>query len=463
MTTELWELEATETARLVRERTVSAAEVTEAHISRIDAVNGKLNAIVVRTDEHARAQASVIDSGSASGPLAGVAMTTKINTDHVPYVMDNGITMLKDNLSSMTHKSIEGLLSDGAVMLGRTNSPSFALRAHTGNDLHGETHNPHGIHLTPGGSSGGAGSAVASGMCAIAQGNDVAGSVRWPAFCNGIIGLRPTMGRMPTGGTNQNPRGLSAMMMSTQGPLARTMADLRLTYSAMQYPNWNDPFWVPMQNDFPAPKSPIRVALITEDGHPMDDATKTAVRTAGRLLEDAGYKVEEISPPMLETLFSMWLRLGAMDVLLGLVPTLPGINDSGLTKATEGMLPMFPEPTPQVLMKALADRDMMFRAWNQFFETYPLIVMPVLTKPFMRMNEDIEGPEIMAPLWDHLRYTVNMASLAIPSLAFPIGNHDGAPQGVQIASHSWREDLLLNAGDALELRLGKVHVVEPVW
>jgi len=253
------------------------------------------------------------------------------------------------------------------------------------------------------------------------------------------------------------------MMMSTQGPLARTMSDLRLTYSAMQYPNWADPFWVPMQNDFPAPKSPIRVALITEDGHPMDDATKTAVRTAGRLLEDAGYEVEEISPPMLETLFSMWLRLGAMDVLLGLVPTLPGINDSGLTKATEGMLPMFPEPTPQVLMKALADRDMMFRAWNQFFETYPLIVMPVITKPFMRMNEDIEGSEIMAPLWDHLRYTVNLASLAIPSLAFPIGTHEGAPQGVQIASHSWREDLLLNAGDALELRLGKVQVVDPVW
>ena len=152
-----------------------------------------------------------------------------------------------------------------------------------------------------------------------------------------------------------------------------------------------------------------------------------------------------------------------MDVLLGLVPTLPSINDSGLTKAIEGMLPMLPEPTPQVLMKALADRDMMFRAWNQFFETYPLIVMPVLTKPFMRMNEDTEGSAVMAPLWDHLRYTVNLASLAIPSLAFPIGSHEGAPQGVQIVSHSWREDLLLNAGDALELRLGKVHVVDPVW
>lgn len=463
MSTELWQLEATETARLIRDRSVSAVEITQAHIARIDAVNNKLNAIVVRTDESALTQAALVDSGSLTGPLAGVAMTTKINTDHVPYIMDNGIAMLKDNVSPATHPCIQGLLSDGAVMLGRTNSPSFALRAHTGNDLHGDTHNPHGKHLTPGGSSGGAGAAVASGMCAIAQGNDVAGSVRWPAFCNGIVGLRPTMGRMPTGGTNPNPRGLSATMMSTQGPLARTMADLRLAYTSMQYPNWADPFWIPVQNNFPAPQSPIRVALITEDGHPIDNATKTAIRTAGRLLEDAGYEVEEISPPMLETLFSMWMRLGAMDIMLGLVPMLSGINDSGLTKAIEAMVPMFPEPTPQVLMKALADRDILFRAWNQFFETYPLIVMPVITKPYMRMNEDTEGVDVMAKLWEHLRYTVNLAALAIPSLAFPLGSHDGAPQGVQIVSHAWREDLLLDAGDALELRVGKVQPVDPAW
>ena len=256
MTTEPWALEGVEVARLITSKELSAAEVAESHINRINDVNKKLNAVVVRTDVEARARAQEVDAGNVQGPLAGVAITTKINTDHLPYPMDNGIRALKDNPSASTHASIQGLLNDGAVMLGRTNSPAFALRSHTGNDLHGETHNPYGQHLTPGGSSGGAGAAVATGMCAIAQGNDVAGSVRWPAFCNGVIGLRPTIGRMPSGGSNPNPRGLSAMMMSTQGPLARTMADLRLGYSAMQFPNWNDPFWVPMQNDFPETKAP---------------------------------------------------------------------------------------------------------------------------------------------------------------------------------------------------------------
>ena len=463
MTTEPWALEGVEVARLIKSKQLSASEVAESHIIRIDDVNKKLNAVVVRTDADARARAQEVDAGDVHGPLAGVAITTKINTDHLPYPMDNGIRALKDNPSASTHASIQGLLNDGAMMLGRTNSPAFALRAHTGNDLHGQTHNPYGQHLTPGGSSGGAGAAVATGMCAIAQGNDVAGSVRWPAFCNGVIGLRPTIGRMPSGGSNPNPRGLSAMMMSTQGPIARTMADIRLGYSAMQFPNWNDPFWVPMQNDFPEAKAPLRVALLVEDGRDMHESTRFAIRKVGVLLEDAGYEVEEISPPMLETLFGMWLRLGTLDVQLGLVPQLELLNDSGLTRAIQGMLPAFPPPTPQVIMQALADRDLLFRAWNVFFEQYPLLVMPVLAKPFMRMNEDLEGPEHMADLWSDLRYTVNLPALAIPSLAFPVGHDDGIPLGVQIATHAWREDRLLAVGDALEERLGKVAVVDPVW
>ncbi len=463
MSTQPWEMSGTEVARLISAKELSAVEVAESHIERINHVNTKLNAVVLRTDADARSRALDVDNGKVRGPLAGVAITTKINTDHLPYPMDNGIGALKDNPSASTHASIQGLLNDGAVMLGRTNSPAFALRAHTGNDLHGETHNPYGQHLTPGGSSGGAGAAVATGMCAIAQGNDVAGSVRWPAFCNGVIGLRPTIGRMPSGGSNPNPRGLSAMMMSTQGPLARTMTDLRLGYAAMQHPNWNDPFWVPIQNKFPESTKPLRVALLTDDGRDMHESTRFAIRKVGTLLEDAGYEVEEISPPMLDVLFSMWLRLGSLDVQLGLIPQLELLNDSGLTKAIQGMGPSFPEPTPQTLMQALADRDLLFRAWNVFFDQYPLVAMPVLTKPFMRMNEDIEGPDVMAELWNHLRYTVNLAALAIPSLAFPVGHDNGIPLGVQIATHAWREDQLLAVGDALEERLGKVGVVDPIW
>ncbi|MEY3587910.1 MAG: indoleacetamide hydrolase, partial [Actinomycetota bacterium] len=281
-------MSATEVARLVREKAVSAREVAEAHISRIDSVNPKLNAIVLRTDDALRGTAAAIDNGTITGELAGAVVTTKINTDHAPYPTDNGIKSLRDNVPGTVHPSITGLLDAGLMMAGRTNSPAFAMRFHTANDLHGETMNPHREDISPGGSSGGAGVAVATGMCHIAQGNDVAGSVRWPAYMNGVLGLRPTVGRMPTGGTNPNPRTWTASAMSTNGPLARTMADLRAGYRAMAVQNWNDPFWVPAAHEFPAPTAPIRVALVVNDEIGVHPAVQDALRRVGSLLEDAG-------------------------------------------------------------------------------------------------------------------------------------------------------------------------------
>ena len=289
--TETWRMGATEVATLVRNGKVSAREVAEGAIARIDAVNGKLNAIVRRTDDDARECAARTDAEHPSGLIAGATVTTKINTDHAPYPTDNGIKALRDNLATAVHPVVRGLLDAGLTMVGRTNSPAFAMRFHTQNELHGETLNPYREDISCGGSSGGAGVAVATGMCHVAQGNDVAGSVRWPAYMNGILGLRPTVGRMPTGGTNPNPRGWSASMMSTNGPLARNMADLRAAYDAMSAENWADPFWVPARREFPV-RGRVRVALVTEDGLPIDPIVRDNVRKVGALLEDAGYEVK---------------------------------------------------------------------------------------------------------------------------------------------------------------------------
>ncbi|MEY4010665.1 MAG: indoleacetamide hydrolase, partial [Actinomycetota bacterium] len=265
-------------------------------------------------------------------------------------------------------------------MVGRTNSPAFAMRFHTENELHGETLNPHRRDISCGGSSGGAGAAVATGMCHIGQGNDVAGSVRWPAYMNGVIGLRPTIGRMPSGGTNPNPRGWSASMMSTQGPIARTMADIRAGYDAMSAENWADPFWVPARREFPVPAK-VRVALVIDDGLGVDDVVKENLRRVGRLLEDAGYEVVETLPPMLETFFSLWKRVGVLDMVLGLVRMLPQIDDAGLTTAMTNWTNTFPEATGETFLKALQDRDMLIRAWNAFFAEHQLLVTPMMTKP----------------------------------------------------------------------------------
>ena len=463
MTTEPWQMEGVEVARLIRAGKISAAEVVESQLARIDQVNGRLNAIVRRADDEARAIAHAIDDGSIDGSNVGMTMTSKVNTDHAGHPNDNGIRALAQNPSPRTTPCIEGMLESGMVMVGRTNTPALSMRFHTDNALHGETLNPHGAHITAGGSSGGAGSAVAAGLCHVAQGNDVGGSVRWPAHCNGIIGLRPTMGRMVTGGTNPNPRGWAAANMATQGPLARTMADLRATWTAMNKPNWADPFWSPVPLEFPRPNGPIKVALVTEDPLGLDPVVVDTVRKAGRLLADAGYEVEEVAPPMLEELFTLWATIGSVDMLLGLVPMLPMIDDEGLTEVFEDWKSNFPPPTGETFMRAHMLRDMMIRAWNGFFEQHPLVVLPGYAAPYMRRAQDREGPGSMEKAARDARYMLNIPAIAIPAMSFPIGSHDGAPIGVQLAAHMWREDLILDAGDALEERLGKVSPVDPVW
>jgi len=460
--TETWRMSATEVVAAVRSGRVTAREVAEQHIARIDAVNGKLNAIVLRTDDDARNGADDIDAGRRGGPLAGAVITTKINTDHVPYPSDNGIKALRDNIATVTHPVIRGLLDAGGVMAGRTNSPAFAMRFHTQNELHGETLNPWREDVSCGGSSGGAGAAVASGMCHIAQGNDVAGSVRWPAYLNGVIGLRPTVGRLPTGGTNPNPRGWGASMMSTNGPLARTMADIRVAYDAMGAPNWADPFWVPAMREFTEPV-PRRVALVTADGLPIEPEVVANLRRVGALLEDAGHEVVETTPPMLEEFFSLWKRVGALDMMLGLVPMLPQIDDAGLTAAMTNWTSTFPEPSGANFLKGLQDRDMVMRAWNAFYAEFPLLVTPMMTVPNLPKGYDASHPDASSKLDEYGRWGINLSAIGMPALAFPVGSHEGAPMGVQITAHMWREDLLLAAGDALEERLGAVQPIDPQW
>ena len=461
---EPWQLDATSAARLISRGEMSAAENIDAHLRRIDTINPHVNAIVRRADDDARRSAADVDAGRISGSLAGAVLTTKINTDHIPHPTDNGIKALANHRPVETHPSVLGLLDEGLVMVGRTNSPAFAMRFHTSNDLHGETLNPFNRAVSCGGSSGGAGVAVATGMCQVAQGNDVAGSIRWPATLNGIIGLRPTIGRAPSGGTNPNiGRGWSATNMSTNGPLARTMADIRAAYHAMSNNNWNDPNWVPAQHEFDRGKQPIKVALVTADGGDISADVLAAVRTTGALLADAGYEVAEVTPPMTEVFFTLWERLGAFDIAIGLASMLKDIGDSGLDAAVSDWVTAMPSPTPQMFMSALVDRDLLMRSWTRFLADHPIVVSPLMTEPSVARGYDVAHPGAMEDLIRIGRWGMNLSAIEMPALAFPTGHVNGVPIGVQLFARAWREDLLLAVGDALETRLGPVAPVDCRW
>src|SRR4051794_23910018 len=239
---ETWRWDAVDIARAIRLGALSAREATVAALARCEAVNPALNAVVDPLPEQALAAAVAADAararGAVLGPLHGVPITVKVNADMAGRATTNGVVAFKDAVAAEDSAVIGNLRKAGAIIVGRTNTPAFSWRWFTDNDLHGRTLNPFSAGHTPGGSSGGAASAVAAGIGAIAHGNDIGGSVRYPAYACGVAGLRPSAGRIPAfnpSATSERP--LSGQLLSTQGPLARRVRDLRLALAAMAAPD----------------------------------------------------------------------------------------------------------------------------------------------------------------------------------------------------------------------------------
>ena len=235
---ELWQLDATDLARLIRTGRASAKEAVESCLGRLRAVNPAINAVVRVLDEEALALAETADAararGHALGPLHGVPVTTKVNVDQVGLPTDNGVVAYKNNIALEDSPVVANLKHAGAIVIGRTNAPAFSMRIFTDNALHGRTLNPRDPTVTPGGSSGGAGAAIATGIGPIAHGNDIGGSVRVPAYCNGVVGLRVGFGRIPSFNPSApTGRPIGAQVMAVQGPHTRTVRLAKRQRSAL--------------------------------------------------------------------------------------------------------------------------------------------------------------------------------------------------------------------------------------
>jgi amidase len=238
--TELCDRSAIELAAMIRTREVSSREVIDAHLARIEAINPTVNAITVVLADQARAAADVADRSEATGPLHGVPFTVKENIDLVGTPTTSGLTVLGEALPTANAPTVERMRAAGAIPIGRTNLPELGLRIDTSNPLRGRTCNAWNPALTPGGSSGGEGSALGTRMSPIGLGNDIGGSLRAPAFCNGVVGMRPTMHRVPGASTIEPVDGaLCGQLMATDGPMARTVADVRLALRLLNR-RWND-------------------------------------------------------------------------------------------------------------------------------------------------------------------------------------------------------------------------------
>lgn len=468
ITPEPWQLDATETAARIRTGQLTSREVVESTLARLHAVNPQLNAVVRTMDEEALAVADVADAavawGEPLGPLHGVPVTTKINTDQRGHVTDNGCLAFKDNVVAGDASVVANLRRAGAVFIGRTNAPAFSMRWFTDNALHGLTTNPWDIGTTAGGSSGGAGAAVAAGIGAIAQGNDIGGSVRYPAYVNGIVGLRPSMGRIPSYSASLPPgRPLGSVLMATQGPLTRTVRDCRLALAVMSGRDTRDSRWVDAPLAGPPLPRPIRVAMVAEPGgEPVHPAVSEAVRTAGRYLAAAGYSVEEVAPPDLERAAQLWNEIAVPDVFASLKPRMEEFGDEGGKTSLGHWMSMFDAANAPSLAAAHFERDALITRWCVFFEDFPIVLMPSSGEPPLPQHLDIQGVEGTRRAYTANRFQLAIALLGLPGLSVPVGMHGNLPMGVQLVGPRFRDDILLNAGEIIEAHEGVRAPIDPV-
>lgn len=464
MTEELWRLGAADIAARTTSGEISAEEAVASAVSRMEAVNPDLNAVVESLAGVALDRARALDEAKAAGghvgPLFGVPVTIKVNVDQKGHATTNGVTALKDLIAPGDAPVVKNLENAGAVVIGRTNTPEFSFRADTDNPLYGRTRNPWGDHVSPGGSSGGAGAAVMAGIGALAHGNDIGGSLRFPAAANGAVTVKPGLGRVPAWNPSQKAeRGMLAQSMSVQGLIVREAADLHAAMPSLIAPDPRDPFHVPLPWRGADLDAPIRVAFTREtfgfDLHPEVSAALDAARDA---LSDAGYEVVEVAPPLdREGALSGYLALmGEVLALMG--PDIDAAGSDTIRAIFAEYFRQFPPPDGTELLKAMAQRSHLAREWSLFLEDHPLVLTPFLPQPFFRPGRDTEGAEgvqevLGSALWS---YSMNFLGLPAGNIPTRLADLPAGPQpvGVQIVGRRWREDLVVDAMVAIEERLG---------
>ena len=444
-------------ARSIQAKEVSAVEVVDAHLRRIDEVNPKLNAVVKLAGDRAMAEASEADAtlarGESLGPLHGVPITIKDSHDTEGIVSTGGTLGRKDFVPDADATAVARMREAGAIVLGKTNTPEFTLSFETDNLVYGQTNNPYDVSRTPGGSSGGAGAIIAAGGSAMDLGTDTGGSIRVPsAFC-GLAGLKPTSGRVPRTG-HIVPWGLGGMdSLTTIGPMARHVEDLWLGFSTIAGPDGIDPFIHPVPLGDPASIdiAGLRVAFYIDNGTvaPIPEV-EAAVRSAAEAIAGCGGEVVEDIP-------SAITESGDSNVSSVLVADggagVRRLVDKAGTKQVHPMMSWFldAEPISAAEYTALLEQMDAFRSrMLSFMENYDAILCPVRPWPALPHGETLTSEASPADY-----YTSAYNTTGWPGAVVRVGTStEGLPISVQVMCRPWREDVAVALAAVLESALG---------
>jgi len=448
---------ATELSKLIRSKKISVAQLIRAHLDQIERLNPTLNAIVTLTAESAMAEALIADQKIAANDPVGILQGLPVA--HKDLFLTRGVRTTfgslayKDFVPDVDSLPVERLKKAGAISLGKTNTPEFGAGSQTFNAVFGSTPNPYDLSKTCGGSSGGGAVALASGMIALADGTDLGGSLRNPAsFCN-IVGIRPSVGRVPSW-----PDSLGWQTMSVSGPMARSVQDLALAMAAMSGPDDRSPisleapgeiFLNPLARSFKGCKVAFSANL---GGLPVEPDVARVVESTRAVFQEIGCDVVNDEPDIAEAdeIFMLWR---AWRTELRITPLLKEhraqIKDTVIWNAEQGL----PITGPQ-LARAEAKRTELYHRMREFFKKYEFLVLPVTqVAPFSIEEEypaQVNGIKMNTYIdWQKTCYLIS--ALGNPAMSVPAGfTESGLPVGIQIVGRHRDDFGILQLAHAFE-------------
>ena len=459
--TDLGFTSAVELAELIRRRALSPVEITRAVLGRIERLNGRLGAYVLVHAERALKDAQeaerMVMAGRPLGPLHGVPVSIKDNLWTAGDRTTSGSRLLAEFVAPEDTPSVAGLRAAGAIFVGRTNLPEFAWRGSTDNRLFGESRNPWDLTRTPGGSTGGGAAAVAAGLAPLALGSDGAGSIRIPASFCGLVGLKPSFGRVP-----MYPAAGGNELVAHVCPLARTVRDVALMMNVIARHDRRDPFALPDDGvDYLAAcdeplagargGAPVRVAWSADLGFASVDAeTREIAAAAARAFAEAGLEVEEASPELGDPSLILQTLYGGAQA--GAHAARPPEQKAQMDPALVAYAEASAGLTVVDYLKAVAARQALVDTLRRFFERYDLLLTPTLGVPAFPLG--LVGPrEVAGRPVTHLGWTLcypfNYSGQ--PAVSVPAGwTASGLPVGVQIVGRRLEDALVLRAAAAFE-------------
>lgn len=449
-------------AKAIREKVVSSVEVVTAHVDRIAQVNDKINAVVAMAAERALAEARAADQalaqGKLKGPLHGVPITVKDSYETEGIISTAGTKGRSNYVPAQDATVVARLRAAGAIVLGKTNTPEFTIGGFTDNLVYGRTNNPFDLTRTPGGSSGGPAANVLVGGAPLDIGSDTSGSIRWPAHCCGVAGLKPTSGRASLAGHIPGPGG--ALGPQTQpGPIARFVQDLILALRIISGPDPRDlsvedrPLGDPTSVDL----SSLRIALHSNNGTaaPAKEIVQAVLKAARLLSEIAGVVDEKIPKQLREgpALDFLMFQVAGRTFFRGLLQA-AGTPLSLAGPSLEYLANDLPMLSATQQADALAQRDSFKQGLRDFMQDYDVILCPV--------SSQLPPTHSQAEANSDLSYTDPYNLAGLPAAVVRAGtSSEGLPIGIQIVGRPWEEHVVLAVAQFLETALGGWQPVPP--